>query len=413
MKTLQFYAFKELIAPFLVSAGFFVFALMVLRLFDLSRLLLNAGVSIGIVGQVLLIILGTLITLTIPMAILLATIIGIGRLASENEILAMRASGVHLARVFYPIVIVAFVISLGLMAVGQFVIPGFFQRLTQLSTEAQFNLLSNLKPGVIYPSIGNAGSQLSIYYEQRPEGIEPEPGVLQMNGVTIRLSVQGGAVSADSNPTPGAEGATEQFMISAQSGRIIAREDSQQLELHLDNGSMIPLPRERSRRTTVLLFDNLVNKIDTELDISRRNRDTAREQKFPELFQMVANPPENEIWNDDQYGLRIFSNWRLYFAARNEMIQRFTVPLACVAFVLVAIPLAIEIRPRAKAFAFLIAAALLMAYYFFLTMASTLGASGSIDASPLSWILLVLIFMSPNFLLGGAGIFLFWRAMSR
>jgi lipopolysaccharide export system permease protein len=412
MKTLQLYCLKEVLAPIFVSALFFVFALMVLRLFALSQLLLSAGVSWSIVGEVFLIIIGTVLTFVIPMAVLLGTLIGVGRLAAENEILAMRAAGVHLGRVFYPSVIVAFFVSGGLIAMGHYAMPAFFQRLTNLSIEAQFNLLSNLQPGVMYPSIGNTGSELSLYYDRRPAEVEREPGILKMEGVTMRLILkevtEPGAVAAGPSATP-----SEEFIISARAGRIEAHHDSRKIELYLENGSLTPLPHERSTRTTVMRFDSLVNEIDTDLDINQRIKDTVREMKFPQLFQLVSTPPEKPIWNNDEFGRRIFSNWRAYFAARNEFIQRFSLPLACVAFVMVAIPLAIEIRPKAKAFSFLMAAGLMMLYYMFLTLASSLGASGTLDASILSWTLLVFVFMLPNMLLAGAGAFLFWRALKR
>lgn len=409
MKTLQLYCLKEVLAPVAVSALFFVFALMVLRLFELSQLLLSAGVSWGIVGEVFLIIIGTLLTFVIPMAVLLGTLIGVGRLAAENEILAMRAAGVHLGRVFYPSVVVALLLSGGLIGMGHYAMPGFFQRLTNLSIEAQFNLLSNLQPGVMYPSIGNTGSELSLYYDRRPSNTPREPGVLRMEGVTMRLILEEeGAVAGQPGAAP-----PEEFLISARTGRIEAHHDSRQIELYLENGSLTPLPRERSMRTTVMRFDSMVNEIDTDLDIGQRLKDTVRELKFPALLDVVSTPPDNPIWNNDQHGRRIFTNWRAYFAARNEFIQRFSLPLACVAFVMVAIPLAIEIRPKAKAFSFLMAAGLMMLYYMFLTLASSLGASGSLDASILSWTLLVFVFMLPNILLAGAGLFLFWRALKR
>jgi lipopolysaccharide export LptBFGC system permease protein LptF len=367
---------------------------MVLRLFALSQLLLSAGVSWSIVGEVFLIIIGTVLTFVIPMAVLLGTLIGVGRLAAENEILAMRAAGVHLGRVFYPSVIVAFFVSGGLIAMGHYAMPAFFQRLTNLSIEAQFNLLSNLQPGVMYPSIGNTGSELSLYYDRRPAEVEREPGILKMEGVTMRLILkevtEPGAVAAGPSATP-----SEEFIISARAGRIEAHHDSRKIELYLENGSLTPLPHERSTRTTVMRFDSLVNEIDTDLDINQRIKDTVREMKFPQLFQLVSTPPEKPIWNND------------------EFIQRFSLPLACVAFVMVAIPLAIEIRPKAKAFSFLMAAGLMMLYYMFLTLASSLGASGTLDASILSWTLLVFVFMLPNMLLAGAGAFLFWRALKR
>ncbi len=56
------------------------------------------------------------LTFTLPMAFLLSTIVTLGRLSTENEILALKASGVNLRCLFVPIAFVGIIIIISAVA---------------------------------------------------------------------------------------------------------------------------------------------------------------------------------------------------------------------------------------------------------------------------------------------------------
>ncbi|MCC7391734.1 LptF/LptG family permease, partial [Candidatus Sumerlaeota bacterium] len=118
MNILQRYIVRELVGPVSLSILFFSFILLLRQLFRFAELLLEAGVGFGMFMQIVMIVCVTLLIITIPMAALMGCMVGIGRLTNENEILAMRVSGLSLAKLFFPVFVIAGIGSALLMWSG-------------------------------------------------------------------------------------------------------------------------------------------------------------------------------------------------------------------------------------------------------------------------------------------------------
>jgi lipopolysaccharide export system permease protein len=88
-----------------------------------------------------------------------------------------------------------------------------------------------------------------------------------------------------------------------------------------------------------------------------------------------------------------------------EYYERYSIPLACLAFALIAIPLAVYVRPTGKAIAFAISFLLILLYYGLQQYGSAVAKSGS----PLG----VYSIFLPNVLLMGAGSVLLYRMIRR
>ncbi|UCH12381.1 MAG: LptF/LptG family permease, partial [Candidatus Omnitrophota bacterium] len=123
MKILRNYVLKELIGPFFLSIIVFTFALLVGNLIKLANFIITKGVDIISVSKLFFYLLPYLLSYTIPMAMLTACLLAFGRLASDNEITAMRASGISLFRISLPAIVVSLIISLGLIPLNNRLIP--------------------------------------------------------------------------------------------------------------------------------------------------------------------------------------------------------------------------------------------------------------------------------------------------
>ncbi|GAG71970.1 unnamed protein product, partial [marine sediment metagenome] len=88
------YFIKEFIPPFIFSLFALTFILLMDQLFRLIDLFVRKGLPWDIVGQILIYTLPLIISYTAPMAILVAIIMSFGRLSRDNEILALKTSGV-------------------------------------------------------------------------------------------------------------------------------------------------------------------------------------------------------------------------------------------------------------------------------------------------------------------------------
>lgn len=99
MRILERYVLREHLFPFLIGFSVVVFLLTLDFMFELVDLAVTKGVSAGIVLELFVLSLGWMMALAVPCAVLIATLATFGRLAQDNEIAAMRATGVNLVRV--------------------------------------------------------------------------------------------------------------------------------------------------------------------------------------------------------------------------------------------------------------------------------------------------------------------------
>jgi LPS export ABC transporter permease LptF len=93
VRILSRYILKEFLANLFLGLMIFTFVLLFEHLFELADLLLNKGVGIWLTLELLFLLLPSSLTLTLPMSTLLAALLTFGRLSENNEITAVRASG--------------------------------------------------------------------------------------------------------------------------------------------------------------------------------------------------------------------------------------------------------------------------------------------------------------------------------
>lgn len=404
MTTLRLYIFREIVPPILMSAVFFTTVLLLVRLFDFAGLLIKAGVKGSLFGELLLIIGGTVMVLTIPMAVLLGAIIGVGRLTNENELLAIRVAGINLARVFYPVLIAAFLVSVFMMGVNQYVVPSLFKRIDSLVYQIQFDVLTKLRPGTVYKDMGPPGTEMSLYFDEHGEG--GDPGELVIKGVNVRVAVERDEFLAESTSDQENE---DVFFIFAESGTIKGAPDDEHIQMILKNGMWLPEEMPTSSQTKTIQFGQLESRLDVRgKDLEELGKVLPQELQFSQLLEFLNNPPDDTAKiRDDEKGRRIPRVWKEYYSARNEMIQRFTLPLSIFSFIILAIPLAIEIRPRAKSLSLIMAVVLMASYYALFALAQSVSSSGA------SWTVSILAFLLPNIVMIGVGSYMFWRATQK
>lgn len=416
-----------MIVPVFLSVIFFILMMLLRQLFEMAEILLEAQVDWTTLVELLTIFVISTLNVTVPMATLLGVLIGISRLTNDNEILALRVHGISIVRVFYPLLILAFAGAGGLMYMSFQVIPKAFQNLEERQAQISFEILTNLQPGRNHEGLSPEGADLYLYFNAAGERQPDDPRYsLRMEGVAMRLKgeaaeITGADVSGRDRDRRDAEGrpvyaGEQETLLFAREGVIIGDIDAYTFTIRLEKGSLIPLNRmifteengdevplyrENREQDTLVSFATLEKTIAPERQGGReqaRSRSLSAEQ----LIAIFQNPPEGEFWEDQSRG-RVEREWRDYTAARNELFQRLTLPFALPAFVLIAIPLALELRPRAKSVSFLMAIALIVVYYVLVAWAGAAGAK-SRDALPS-----LLLFLSPNVLLGGLGAILFWK----
>ncbi len=113
MKILRNYFLKEFVGPLFLTLGVLSFVMaLVGNLKKIADLVINRGVDIASVLKLFLLMTPYIVTYALPVAILTAVLISLGRLSSDNEIVAIRASGINLFSLILPLLIVSIILSL-------------------------------------------------------------------------------------------------------------------------------------------------------------------------------------------------------------------------------------------------------------------------------------------------------------
>ncbi len=123
MKILPWYILRQHLVPFLIGFGVVTFIFEMDVLFEYLDLVINRGVPVGAVLQLFVLSLGFVVALSVPCAVLVAELMTFGRLSQDNEITALRASGVHLFRAILPSLLVSVLLAGGLTLFNNYVYP--------------------------------------------------------------------------------------------------------------------------------------------------------------------------------------------------------------------------------------------------------------------------------------------------
>lgn len=117
------YLIGEILPPFFFGLLAFTFILLIARILKLVELLVTRGVPLVQILQLFSLFLPTFLELTVPMAFLLAVLLGLGRLASDTEILALKASGISPMQILWPVTMIAAMMTLVTVFITTFARP--------------------------------------------------------------------------------------------------------------------------------------------------------------------------------------------------------------------------------------------------------------------------------------------------
>ena len=123
MKIIDKYITRGFIWPFLYCLFIFLFLYVIIDLFGHLDDIIKQGVPFGTIKSYYLSSLPFIFVQTAPFAVLLATIFLLGNLNRNNEIIALRASGINSLRIIAPILLLGIAISLAVFLVNEKIVP--------------------------------------------------------------------------------------------------------------------------------------------------------------------------------------------------------------------------------------------------------------------------------------------------
>jgi lipopolysaccharide export system permease protein len=123
MRLLTRYILKQLLSPFLFSLLIIVFVLFTQFLLRAIDRFIGKGLDIGTIFEYLFLNLGWIAALSVPMAVLVAALMSFGQFSEDNEITAMRASGISFNTILRPAILFGMTISAILILFNSFIMP--------------------------------------------------------------------------------------------------------------------------------------------------------------------------------------------------------------------------------------------------------------------------------------------------
>ncbi len=332
MKTLDRYLIREVLPPLFLSLLIFTFILTIPPLMEQLEALVAKGVPWGVAGRMMLTLIPQSLGLTIPMALLVGLLIGLGRMSGDREAVALLACGVSPYRLMRPVLMLAGVAGAAHLYVMIWAIPDANQTFRQLSYDVISKKVENdVRPQVFFEDFPN----LVLYARDiPPQGTGGWKDVL---------------VADTRKPE-----ALELYM--ARNGRLILDREKQTVSLILENGTRYSSQGPDGKEINTYRFaDQLIVKLDPN-------------SVFPHTELLRGNNELSiaDLWKQAEdkltHGL----------PAHQEMEsiqQRFSFPAACLVFAVIGVALGLSVARDGKVAGFVVGIAVIFAYYILLYLA--------------------------------------------
>lgn len=333
-KILDRYILKQVIEMFLM--GVFVFTTIIFAsdtFITLIKQIAKFGIPFKVAFILILLNLPSVIVMTIPMGVLLATVMTLNKLSLSSEITVMRACGIGLNRIAKPIFIFAVIMSLSSFFINESVVPVMMSQSKTLALWAlgQKNIPDG-KENFVFKELTDDGILKRLFYV----------GFCQkktLYNVTVLDNSKEGTIQV----LQAREGKTSPDGWKFEKGAAYTI---------TDNGQVL--------NTT--LFDKSAVKFGLDLS-DEMNKNVAKEYNFTGLLKFLS---KSDITPEDRQVYTI------------ELFDKIALPLTTIVFVLVGVPLAIT-PPRVRYNrGFLFSILIIFAYYVIRALSISFGEAGSI-----------------------------------
>jgi lipopolysaccharide export system permease protein len=357
-KTTYLYILKEILPIFLIGMMVFTIILLMDKILKLIELIVSRGVSLSDILMLLLYLSPSFLIFTIPMSVLLSTLISFGRLSGDSEITAFKASGLSLYQLFLPVSIFSIAAYLLTTLCVFYGLPwGNHGFRTTLYKIAQSKADIEIKERVF----NDLFDGLVVYVEKVP--IQGE----KMEGILIYDERDQGKTNT----------------IFAREGLLSSNPKSQEVILRL--------------------FDGDIHRFDSRADVYQKIKFDAYDLKLElakALSAMGKKLRDHELSVDDikEKIEKKKSSGEDSTAQEVELHKRYAIPFACIVFSLIGVPLGIQPRRAGRSYGFVFSILILLAYYISLMGSEILALRRTIPPYLAGW--------APNVIFGGLGIYL-------
>ncbi|MGM0451669.1 MAG: LPS export ABC transporter permease LptF [Thermodesulfobacteriota bacterium] len=357
------YIFFELIPPFVMNVVFFMFVFLMRQILEITNMIVNYQVSIIAFFLMLIYSMPYFLVYIIPMSVMMSTLLTFLRMSGDNEIVALKAAGVNMYRLLPAVLGFAL---MGLLITSLMAIYGMpwgrssYEELTMKVVRSNFNV--GLKAHHFNDSFAGVTFYVNdIDYKSR-----------ELHEVFIEDSRKSGVSST----------------VVAPKGYLFAGDDSYSFVLRLYNGLINQVQLDK-RTAHAIRFDTYDIRLDLKSAVSdgkSRSKDE-KEMGLSELIAALGKSKEKD---------------KRYYSLLMELHRKFSIPFACIALSILAVPLGIQSLSARRSAGLGIGLICFLLYYLLLSAGTVFGETGAVPPLVGMW--------APNFVMGTFGIYLFVKS---
>ena len=437
MNTLNKYLFKQSLIPFLLSVAVITTVLFLQFLIRAVDRFLGKGLDALTIFEYLYLNLAWIIALSVPMSLLISSVMTFGRMAQQNEITALKSAGVNLYNIIKPALWFGAMVATALCFFNNFILPemnynarllarDIYKKKPELSIEPgyfvdmipQYTMIVKEMDGKDFKDVkifskNQKSEQTTIYANQ---------GSLSSDGNMITIDLQDGEIHeidlSDYDYYRKIRFKTHQIIISMDDLMLNRTSESNRTDREMRVPQMIQ-EIDKNKILINQIYDRIEN-VKKEIGITNPNANTLEiiENEIELLKEKKANIiKEDRDYNEDvpvsafenkDYILSLTNNARQfkneftlienYEKTNNkfkvEIHKKFTLALACILFTMVGAPLGILVRNGGMTIASGLSIAFFLIYYILLIWGEQLADRNLLNPGLGSWLPNIILFVS-------------------
>lgn len=363
MRILDRYILREIILPFAIALVVLTFVLIIPFIIDQAEDFIAKGVGWATIARLMWTLVPATLGLTIPMALLVSVLVAFGRMSGDREVVVMMACGVSPYRLMRPVMMLAVLATVTTAWVMIEAIPNANQTFREIT----LRVVADRAEGQVRPR---------QFFEDFPNT------VLYVRDIPVTGGWQGVLAADTKNPM-------HPTIFAARQGRMIVDRQAETIQMVLEDGT-----RHTTKATEpavydtatyeIVRFDRIVLTLDPQSVFPREGPARGeREMTIPDLQSRIAElrgrnlPHHNPVM---------------------EIHKKFSIPVACLVFAVLAVALGVTNRKDGKLASFVLGIGVIFTYYVIMFTAQSMTKGALMPAWLSMWV--------PNIVLGIAGIVL-------
>ncbi|MFL2501246.1 MAG: LptF/LptG family permease [Candidatus Neomarinimicrobiota bacterium] len=436
MSTLNKYLIKQSFIPFILSVGVITTVLFLQFLIRAIDRFLGKGLDIFTILEYLYLNLAWIIALSVPMSLLISSVMTYGRMSQDNEITALKSAGVNLFSIIKPALWFGSIVGFLLCLFNNFILPDMnynarllardiYQKKPELTIEPgyfvdmipQYTMIVKELDGKEFKDVKifskNTSSEQTTIYAER--------GSLDSKGGIITVNLENGEIHEidleNYDHYRKIKFGTHQIIISIDDLLLNRTSEANRTDREMKVPAMIEkiqqnklsIEQIKNRITAVkqdiginsdneMTLRNIIDEIENlKNNDMPKNEETREYNKDIPITEYEQNEKMRSLNNNARQFQNEFTLIENYEKNNNkylvEIHKKFTLAVACILFTLVGAPLGILVRKGGITIASALSITFFLIYYIILIWGEQLADRALLDPAIGSWMPNIVLFI--------------------